>query len=71
MPIGILIKYDDQRGFGFLRKEDAGRGEPDTFVHVSALEEADLVPVVDAAYEFGIATDERSGRPRAVDLRAI
>jgi cold shock CspA family protein len=68
MPVATIIKYDDERGYGFLQ---IGRGEPDVFFHIKAVE-PNLVPQIAVglrvAFEYGTTRD---GRPCAVDVKAV
>lgn len=68
MPIGILQRYNDARGFGFLRSES----EPmeDVFVHSSVLKSAGIKnpkPGAPLIFEIG----ERNGKSCAVSVEAL
>jgi CspA family cold shock protein len=43
MAFGTLIWWNPDRGFGFIRPDEDG---PDMFLHVSALEEAGIHPMI-------------------------
>lgn len=62
---GTIIKWDDERGFGFLASDSGG----DVFVHISAFNDSGLrEPQVGDRYTFTIAPG-RGGRFQAIDLR--
>ena len=68
MPIGILQRYNDARGFGFLRS-DSEQME-DVFVHSSVLKSAGIKnpkPGAPLIYEIG----ERNGKPCAISVEAL
>ena len=69
MPSGIVKYWNDERGFGFIKSDDGG---PDTFVHVRQIESAGIGPVdVGDRLAFEIATNPRTGRPEATELRLL
>jgi cold shock protein len=66
MAVGTLTWWNPDRGFGFI-KPDAGG--PDIFLHVSALEQAGIHPMIlrlgqRLIYEPG----DHDGRTTAVDI---
>ena len=63
---GVLTRWDDDRGFGFI--EPAGGGSR-VFVHVSAFPRSRR-PTAGSVVTFVEARDER-GRPRAVQARLV
>lgn len=67
MPVATIIKYDDERGFGFLRQDG---GDSDLFFHVRQVDQRlaeDLKAGLRVQFEHG---SSRDGRPCAVDVRA-
>ena len=63
---GVLVRWDDARGFGFL---DPGDGGPRVFVHVSAFPRGRR-PVQGCPVAYVEARDDR-GRARAVEARLL
>lgn len=62
---GVLVKWLDVRGYGFLRPDDGG---PDVFVPLRSFDRAGLAyPREGMALSFEIGAD-REGRPRAEAL---
>lgn len=65
--IGTIMKYDDSRGFGFLRQDGASA---DLFFHVrevdACLAEEALVAGTRVAFDLGT---DRTGRPVATNIR--
>jgi cold shock protein len=66
---GKVVLWNEARGFGFVRPDN---GEADVFVHVSAAREGGIEELaVGDKLEFLIERDERTGKPRAVDIRPV
>jgi cold shock CspA family protein len=63
---GIIVKYNSERGFGFLRG-DASR--TDVFFHKTAMT-GGSVPAVDMVVEFAEEMGS-NGRLRAINVRPI
>jgi cold shock CspA family protein len=59
---GTLKKWDDDKGFGFIRREDEGT---DVFIHVSALKNLSRRPRAGDIVVFRIVTE--AGKTRAAD----
>lgn len=59
---GQLIKWKDDRGFGFIKPDD---GSPEIFIHISALKGAGRRPQVGDTIFYEQGTDS-NGKPRAV-----
>ncbi len=59
---GQLIKWKDDRGFGFIKPND---GSPEIFIHISALKGAGRRPQVGDTIFYEQGTDS-NGKPRAV-----
>ena len=67
MKTGIVVWFDEVRGFGFIRPHS---GEPDVFVHITAVQKSDMRTLAEAqeiSFEFG----EHNGRRAAVNLQKI
>ena len=65
MATGTVKWYNSQKGYGFIAPSDGGK---DIFVHVSALQEANLSELADnqnISYELV----EQNGRTSASDLK--
>jgi len=60
---GHLYKWNDERGFGFIRPVDGGE---DVFVHISSLPRP--VPGPEEILTFGVALNQ-DGKKEAVDVR--
>jgi cold shock protein len=70
MLTGEITMFDHNRGYGFLRRTD---GEPDVFLHVSALEAAGIATVAKGDWlSFEIESDsKRPDRSHAINLRIL
>jgi CspA family cold shock protein len=66
MPSGILERYRDDRGYGFIRPDD---DDEDLFVHITAFNSAGIFPERGGRYEFEVS--ERNGKPIAINIRLI
>ena len=68
MNTGTVKFFNDTKGFGFIER---GNGEPDVFVHVSAVERAGMDGLREGQkVTFDIVRDNRSGKNAAENLRA-
>ncbi|MCB1502414.1 MAG: cold-shock protein [Bauldia sp.] len=68
MSTGTVKFFDANKGFGFIEQTD---GQPDVFVHVSAVERSELRTLVEGQkVSFDIVRDSRSGKNAADNLRA-
>jgi cold shock protein len=66
MPTGKVKWYNGQKGFGFIEPDDGGK---DVFVHVSALDRANISNLPDGqALSYVLEKDSRSGRESAAQL---
>jgi CspA family cold shock protein len=64
MPSGTIKKYNEERGFGFIKPDD---GSDDVFFHVSALREGDEI-VIGKAVTFEVGADRKTGKSKAVSV---
>jgi len=62
---GVLVRWDDARGFGFFEETDGGRR---VFVHHSAYPSGAPRPSEGDEVEFAVGVG-RNGRPEAIDVR--
>jgi cold shock CspA family protein len=67
MAWGELVRWNEERGFGFLR-QDSPPGE-DVFVHRIVLLRAGIAPVIGTALEFEV--EDHSGRSRAARVKKL
>lgn len=67
MLTGVVVLYNDAKGFGFIRPNDGG---VDIFVHIKNAREGGIEDLaVGDRLEFLVERDERSGKPRAAEIR--
>jgi CspA family cold shock protein len=65
---GTVKFFNAMKGFGFISRDD---GQPDAFVHISAVERAGLPTINEGdRFEFDIEVDRR-GKYAAVNLQPI
>ncbi|WP_276591688.1 cold-shock protein [Sphingomicrobium nitratireducens] len=63
---GVVKFFNAMKGFGFIQRDD---GQPDAFVHISAVERAGLPSINEGdRFEFDIEVDSR-GKHAAVNLK--
>ncbi len=68
MSTGTVKFFNSTKGFGFI---ELGNGQPDVFVHISAVERAGMRTLVEGQkVSFDIVQDRRSGKSAADNLRA-
>lgn len=69
MTTGTVKFFDANKGFGFITRED---GEPDVFVHATAVESAGMRSLVEGQkVGFEVVRDERRGKSQAQNLQAM
>jgi cold shock protein len=65
MASGVVKKFDDDRGFGFIRPDDGSR---DVFLHVSQLRPLGLGSVLEGTtIHFDVEPGDKG--PRAVNVK--
>ena len=68
MPTGTVKWFNDQKGYGFIQPENGGK---DVFVHIRDVEQAGMSGLVEGEkVAFEVEADRRSGKDRAVALKA-
>jgi CspA family cold shock protein len=69
MPQGTVKWFNSQKGYGFIRSDDRG---PDVFVHISAVERADMQNLNEGQkVSFDVVADRRTGKLSADNLRTV
>lgn len=68
MNSGTVKFFNTTKGFGFI---EVGDGQPDVFVHISAVERAGMHSLSEGQQvSFDVVQDRRSGRSSAENLKA-
>ena len=68
MTTGIVKFFNATKGFGFIEQ---GNGQPDVFVHISAVERAGMRTLVEGQkLNFEVVKDNRNGKTAAENLQA-
>jgi CspA family cold shock protein len=68
MNTGTVKFFNSTKGFGFIEQ---GAGQPDVFVHVSAVERAGMRSLVEGQkVSFDLVKDARNGKSAAENLQA-
>ncbi len=68
MNSGTVKFFNPTKGFGFI---EVGGGQPDVFVHISAVERSGLHSLNEGQkVDFDVVQDPRSGKNAAENLRA-
>jgi CspA family cold shock protein len=68
MTTGTVKFFNVSKGFGFI---DQGNGQPDVFVHISAVERAGMGSLVEGQkVSFEVVQDRRNGKSAAENLQA-
>lgn len=68
MPAGKIVKWVEDRGFGFIQ-EDGEKGYLGDFVHITAMPDQQT-PKVGDRFDFDRVTG-MDGRSKAVNVRAV
>jgi len=68
MDTGTVKFFNSTKGFGFIEQSN---GQPDVFVHISAVERAGMGTLVEGQkVSFDVVQDRRNGKNAAENLRA-
>ena len=68
MTTGTVKFFNSTKGFGFIEQ---GEGQPDVFVHISAVERAGMHTIVEGQkLSFDVVQDRRNGKSAAENLQA-
>ena len=68
MTTGTVKFFNSTKGFGFI---ELGNGQPDVFVHISAVERAGMTSLVEGQkVSFEVVKDNRNGKSAAENLQA-
>lgn len=68
MATGTVKFFNSTKGFGFIEQDG---GQPDVFVHVSAVERAGMRTIMEGQkLSFDVVKDNRSGKSAAENLQA-
>jgi CspA family cold shock protein len=66
MQVGTVKFFNIQKGFGFIQPED---GSKDVFVHISAVERANMGTLTEGQkVQFEAVVDRRTGKTAADNL---
>ena len=67
MPTGTVKWFNSTKGYGFIQPDDGGK---DVFVHVSALERADM-RALNEGQKISYEIASEGGKTSAADLKAV
>ena len=68
MNTGTVKFFNSTKGFGFI---ELSNGQPDVFVHISAVERAGMGTLVEGQkVSFDVVQDRRNGKNAAENLQA-
>jgi CspA family cold shock protein len=68
MNTGTVKFFNSTKGFGFIEQ---GNGQPDVFVHISAVERSGMHNLVEGQkLSFDVVKDDRNGKNAAENLQA-
>jgi len=69
MATGTVKWFNATKGFGFIQPVG---GDKDVFVHISAAEQAGMSTLAEGqTLAYDLELDTRSGKERAVNLKAV
>ena len=69
MPTGSLVKFNADRGFGFIKADDAARSQGEVFVHISEMHRAGVRhPAIGNAFSYAVEVDPTTKKERATGL---
>jgi len=67
MSTGTVKWFNSDKGYGFIQTAEGG---PDVFVHISAVERAGIVNLIEGQkISYELTTDSRSGKKSADRLQ--
>lgn len=68
MNTGTVKFFNSTKGFGFI---ELGNGQPDVFVHISAVERSGMHSLVEGQkLSFDVVKDNHNGKSAAENLQA-
>jgi CspA family cold shock protein len=68
MITGTVKFFNSTKGFGFIQPDN---GDPDVFVHISAVERAGMRTIVEGQkLSFEVVKNQRNGKVAAENLQA-
>ncbi len=69
MATGVVKWFNGQKGFGFIQPDDGGQ---DVFVHISAVERANMRTLVEGQkISYELEKDRKSGKEAAGQLQSV
>ena len=69
MPSGTVKWFNEERGFGFIERDDGG---DDFFVHVTDVRASGLLTLTAGnIVEFDIGANLRTGKAKAINLQML
>ncbi|CAE8614743.1 unnamed protein product [Polarella glacialis] len=69
MPTGVMLRWNDDKGFGFIKPDDDDG--PDLFAHVSQLLDGEGSVRDGDAVRFKMEYDDRKGKDRATNVEVL